>query len=81
MNKEKAELYIQLFARAFLVTETAENLLREWRQPKNLEFEKIFSFSSKLLDDIEARAKFDLTEEEYNYYQEQTDHPHRYGRE
>ena len=31
MNKEKAELYAKLYARAFLITEIVENNLREDR--------------------------------------------------
>lgn len=83
MDKEKAELYIRLYARVFLITETAENLMREDKHyyGDTSKWENLFVFSSDLLEDIEAQAKTDLTEEEYKYYNEECESPNRYDYE
>jgi len=83
MNKQKAELYISLYARVFLITETAENLMYEGkkRREKNKERENLFNFTAHLLDKIQEQAEKDLTKEELDYYNEQTDSPNRYDYE
>lgn len=78
MNKEKAELYAMLFARAFLVAETSDN----WGENMDeKEFEKLSDYAKSLLDDIEEHAQCGLTPEEYEYYQEITDFPNRNERQ
>ena len=54
MNKEKAEFYARLYARAFLITETVENNMREDRHYWLIEDNRwwLFEFSSGLLDQI-----------------------------
>lgn len=74
MNKEKAELYAMLFARAFLVAETADN---GGENMDEKEFKKLADYAKWLLDDIEEHAQCWLTKEEYEYYQEITDFPYR----
>lgn len=83
MDKEKAELYIRLYARVFLITETTENLLREDKRfyGDASKWEQLFEFTAHLLDDIEEKAKTDLTEEEYKYYNEECESPNRYDYE
>lgn len=78
MNKEKAELYAMLFARAFLVAETSDN---GGENMDEKEFEKLSDYAKWLLDDIEEHAQCWLTKEEYEYYQEITDFPQRNERE
>lgn len=79
MNKEKAELYARLYARAFLITETAENLHFEHdNKPHEDTYSKIYEFWQELLDLIEEKAQADLTSEELIYYTEETDSPNRY---
>lgn len=83
MNKEKAELYASLYARVFLVTETAENLMFEGKRnrQKNKEWEQLFEFTAHLLDSVQEQAEKDLTAEELEYFNIETDHPNRYGYE
>ena len=79
MNKEKAELYARLYARAFLITETAENLHYENNsKPHEDEYSEIYEFSADILDKIQKKAEEDLTKEELEYYEELTDSPNRY---
>lgn len=78
MNKEKAELYAMLFARAFLVAETSDN---GGENMDEKEFEELSNYAKWLLDDIEEHAEKWLTKEEYEYYQEITDFPYRNERE
>lgn len=78
MNKEKAELYAMLFARAFLVAETSDN---GGENMDEKEFEELSNYAKWLLDDIEEHAEKWLTKEEYEYYQEITDFPQRNERE
>lgn len=54
MNKEKAELYAMLFARAFLVAETSDN---GGENMDEKEFEKLSDYAKRLLDDIEEHAQ------------------------
>lgn len=83
MNKEKAELYAKLYARAFLITETVENNMREDKHYWLLEDNRwvLFEFSSDLLDMIHNKAKEDLTKEEFEYFEEETESPNRYDYE
>lgn len=83
MNKEKAEQYARLYARVFLVTETCENNMREDRHYGLIESERenLFNFSSQLLDRIQEQAEKDLTREELEYYNEETESPNRYDYE
>ena len=83
MNKEKAEFYAKLYARAFLITETVENNMREDRHYWLIEDNRwwLFEFSSGLLDQIYNKAKEDLTKEEFAYFEEETESPNRYDYE
>lgn len=83
MNKEKAEMYARLYARAFLITETTENNMWEDKHYWLLEDNrcKLFEFSSELLDKIYDKAKEDLTKEEFAYFEEETESPNRYDYE
>lgn len=74
MNKEKAELYARLFARTFLIAETTDAIDTE-------EYSKLEYFSKHLLDLIQEQAEKDLTPEELEYYNEETDSPNRYAYE
>ena len=74
MNKEKAELYASLFARTFLIAETTDAIDTE-------EYSKLEYFSKHLLDLIQEQAEKDLTPEELEYYNEETDSPNRYAYE
>lgn len=78
MNKKKAKLYISLYARVFLIAETAEN----WGENAETEdFKKLSKFCKVLLDDIEYNARTDLTEEEYDYYNTMVESPVRWDYE
>lgn len=84
MNKEKAELYAKLYARAFLITETIENNLREDRHyywNSENKWEELFCFASELLDKVQEQAEKDLTKEELEYYNQETESPNRYDYE
>lgn len=82
MNKEKIWLYTQLYARTFLITETAENLMYEksWKE-RDKERESLFEFSAQLLDKIQEQAEKDLTPDELDYFNIETDSPNRYDYE
>lgn len=82
MNKEKADLYVRLYARAFLITETAENLHYETNnKPHEDEYSEIYEFSADLLDQIQKKAEEDLTRDELEYFEEETESPNRYDYE
>ena len=82
MNKEKAELYASLYARIFLITETSENLMYEqsWKE-RDKERESLFEFSAQLLDKIQEQSEKDLTPDELDYFNIETDSPNRHDYE
>ena len=82
MNKEKIWLYTQLYARAFLITETAENLHYEHNpKPHEDEYSDIYEFSADLLDQIQKQAEKDLTPDELDFFYIETESPNRYDYE
>ena len=67
MNKDKVELYAKLYAFMFFVTETSDNE----------EYKMLFDYASKELDKVDDLAFKDLTPEEWDYYQEETEDVNR----
>ena len=67
MNKEKVELYAKLYAFMFFVTETSDNE----------DYKMLFDYASKELDNVDDLAFKDLTPEEWDYYQEETEDTNR----
>ena len=67
MDKNKVELYAKLYAFMFFVTETADNE----------EYKMLFDYASKELDRVDDLAFKDLTPEEWDYYEEETEDTNR----